>query len=837
MGALLFPITFALALSVSRLSTLVYFGSSAEITDLIIPFIFLVGVGYGFLVLANRSRVLFGLLLLPFITVQVIAFHYQAVYDSLPGVNVFYYLSEFEQLAPSISGVALNLSLFGQIFCLSLLLWLLPLSQSVSTVGIGYSIGFLAVLLTGFVLQLGTPLTGIADARRADPIFWAIRTTVVDNPLIRPEAQGDQFLALHGFPGESELGFPGCSQRPTTASADVEASPIVVIMLESISIEDMLDEVDGTPVMPNLQRLRTENLSFPNFVAAGSKSVQSLVATYSGMPAHPLRILLHQYPLPNFDGVPRALAGIGYQTAYFHGADLHFENQDRYLRAVGFSELHSRHPNKPHPVRGWGYDDAVMFGEIRQWLSERQGPRFASLATLSTHDPFMLPEDWVPVFDTERQDAARLEAKRFSDYHLGLFVDWFLAEYPDGVLLITADHPLPADLKKQPAALEVPMMIAGTDPITGERYQGLDARRASHYDLAATISELVGLSGHCGLGVSLLAKDERERSVYSVIGHDLEKLQLYIEDEVLVLARLQGEVTVFSESRRQSFMVSDLPPLYDELLGTLISGHHELLASNGYFPEASIVEAPAAIAPIRPEDVLLVSHRGNLSLHTETVENSFEALELVSDAELRWVELDLQFTADNQLVLYHDPVIETPEGPLQIGTLSHMQLNELVGRNIPTLRDAITRFKPKLNFLLELKTPSDVIYRQLEMAEALVKIINETGINDEVIVDSFSRYMASFVKERCNCDVGFDAPFGKPLNDSELADIASSLFDWVYVHHTVYDSALVRNAHALGLKVMVYTVNEPAVVAGWRGEAILPDGILTDNLAVQDALR
>ena len=90
------------------------------------------------------------------------------------------------------------------------------------------------------------------------------------------------------------------------------------------------------------------------------------------------------------------------------------------------------------------------------------------------------------------------------------------------------------------------------------------------------------------------------------------------------------------------------------------------------------------ISAQRTDEVLLVSHRGNLTGPGEN-ENSHEALERVIASKFKWVEIDVQITRDEILVLHHDHFITINGQPRNIWELS---LSEL--RAVENLKDILT---------------------------------------------------------------------------------------------------------------------------------------------------
>lgn len=110
----------------------------------------------------------------------------------------------------------------------------------------------------------------------------------------------------------------------------------------------------------------------------------------------------------------------------------------------------------------WGYDDRTMFNKLKNWIlgivQTGSHPYLATLATLSTHDPYVLPEDWNAGYSEKPRTLAEsliccsiegekntmtaaAETYRFLDEQIGDFYDWYRENTHDTLLVITGDHP------------------------------------------------------------------------------------------------------------------------------------------------------------------------------------------------------------------------------------------------------------------------------------------------------------------------------------------------------------------------------------------------------------
>ena len=112
----------------------------------------------------------------------------------------------------------------------------------------------------------------------------------------------------------------------------------------------------------------------------------------------------------------------------------------------------------------------------------------------------------------------------------------------------------------------------------------------------------------------------------------------------------------------------------------------------------------------------------------------------------RWIETDLHLTADGTVVCLHDPTLgRTTNGQGEVAELLWREVREVDagyhhhpnrdfpyrgrGVRIPTLEEVARSF-PNLSMVLELKAD--------HTEEHLLKLIHRLGLEDRVIVGSFS---------------------------------------------------------------------------------------------------
>ena len=833
---------------------------------------FLIGLFLSIGLIRLRTGLLFylySLFIILFIAFELACFHYEAVFGRLPGADLFYYLSELNHLTSSLQSSIPVPVLVTETIIITVIFFTVVYILRNDAVPLRMSrhayrdYALLGLILTSVCLQT-------VPAVVPDRLFWGTREAAIWmlqsnyvkerynlSELKLDSGDFQRFLYLHGQTRPVSLespDYPLCAP-PAAHPGKINHRNIIVLVLEGVGQFEMFREQEGQKLMPNLQRIAKENINFGTFYSAGTKSIQALPALFSGLPAQPHKNYLWKDPLINFDGFPNMLRKQGYKTVFMHGSDLSFERQRPYIQSVGFEEILEYDPALDLKIHGWGYDDGVMFDELKDWIESHlaqypNSPYLASLFTLSTHNPYVLPPEWKPRFSDEVRvmddpgdwrsikgdenlTTALAETYAFLDYHLGKFYDWYRNNTENTLLFITGDH-APHVVNDGDGESEwgirynVPLIISGLTNTEIVKYKKYENRTGAMHDFPATVMGLLNQPPHrCNLGVNLLAPDNswpQQRYIYSAGGDTLERIFI-----------MKGSSTVIYDRIRNQFLnlkggeISDepdnIPEEFRNFYELISPVHYYLLAENAYFPVGNKINEYDTTAT---GNTIFVSHRGNVNGTTgKLAENSRESLDAAVDAGFEWVEIDIQITDDGIPVVLHDPYFEVQGNKIYINKLTLDELNNFPRfRDVLTLEEVINEYLDRIGFLIEIKPVVDARL-QLQVTREVSRIVSNNQTGNKIIVDSFQEDIASSVKKQCECEVGFDTPYLKKINKDDLLHIKKLGFDWVYVHYSVIDNELVKIAHDIGLKVMAYTVNSPDVIENWQSSR-MPDGIITD---------
>ncbi|MFB2928438.1 glycerophosphodiester phosphodiesterase [Aeromonas hydrophila] len=218
----------------------------------------------------------------------------------------------------------------------------------------------------------------------------------------------------------------------------------------------------------------------------------------------------------------------------------------------------------------------------------------------------------------------------------------------------------------------------------------------------------------------------------------------------------------------------------------------------------------------------IIAHRGASGLAPE---NTLKAIRLALVLGAGAIEIDVQL-ADGELWVFHDRRLERcTDGGGVLTAQSRTYLASLdagEGEGIPTLWQVMEAIAGQAELHIELKGPqtADEVARLTRRAEA------ELGFAPtQWVVSSFHHpELARFAALRPDIRLGA-LTSTIPLS---LAKFAAVLGAWsLNCDVDFVDQSLVQDAHDRGLKVLVYTVDEPADQAMLA--AIGVDGIFTNR--------
>jgi glycerophosphoryl diester phosphodiesterase len=224
--------------------------------------------------------------------------------------------------------------------------------------------------------------------------------------------------------------------------------------------------------------------------------------------------------------------------------------------------------------------------------------------------------------------------------------------------------------------------------------------------------------------------------------------------------------------------------------------------------------------------ITVTAHRGASGLAPEnTLSSVKKAMALGAD----FSEIDVQETADGQLILLHDGTLDRTSN--SIGSIWEMKYADLkdvdvgtwfsaefVGEPISTLEEIIDAVNGKMKLNIELKMNG----HQKKLTELTVDLVTKKNFIDQCIMTSFDREAVRKVKQ-INPKIKTGYIFSK-FPESE--DIYKGEFDLFSINKKLVTQELVDKAHQNGKEVHVWTVNKKEDMKTLIGYGV--DSIITN---------
>ncbi len=230
----------------------------------------------------------------------------------------------------------------------------------------------------------------------------------------------------------------------------------------------------------------------------------------------------------------------------------------------------------------------------------------------------------------------------------------------------------------------------------------------------------------------------------------------------------------------------------------------------------------------RDDKTEIMAHRG---ASAAAPENTMAAVRQAIADGADWVEIDVQETADDQVVVFHDSdFMKLAGNPLKIWDATLPDLAEIdIGswfdpqfgdQRVPTLAQVLEECRGRVGVMIELKYYGHD--RQLE--QRVVDIVEACQMTDKIVIMSLKREAVEKMKSlRPNWQVGL-------LMSVAAGDLKRINADFFAVNASFVDRSFVRATHSIGKQVSVWTVNDPVNMSTMIGKGV--DGLITDKPAL-----
>lgn len=143
--------------------------------------------------------------------------------------------------------------------------------------------------------------------------------------------------------------------------------------------------------------------------------------------------------------------------------------------------------------------------------------------------------------------------------------------------------------------------------------------------------------------------------------------------------------------------------------------------------------------------LILGAHRGD---SVDYIENTMPAIQAaLEDPSYNFIEIDIQYTKDEQIVVFHDDTLLRLQGKyLTVADLTYDELSEISEYHIPTYQEAMDLIKDQKRVNIEIKSQGNLEQDQ-KLVNFVIQDCQERAILDLILLSSISPEVVSYSSE------------------------------------------------------------------------------------------
>ena len=274
---------------------------------------------------------------------------------------------------------------------------------------------------------------------------------------------------------------------------------VVVLIMESYGREylgsfnknqSIPDFVSYTPFIDSLAQ---HSLIFTNAYANGYKSIHGMSSILAGIPSFKDAYTSSSFVKQKTQSLVSVLKEEGYDTSFFHGAPNGSMGFLGFGNILGIEHYYGKNEyNNDADFDGtWGIWDEPFFQYMKRTLDKKQQPFMATLFSVSSHEPYKVPEKYAGKFPKGTVNIH--ESVGYTDYALRQFFDAAKKEpwFKNTIFVFVADHTNTVaydEYLKEFMRNTVPILFYSAD----ERFKGVNDDWAQQIDIYPTILDMIG---------------------------------------------------------------------------------------------------------------------------------------------------------------------------------------------------------------------------------------------------------------------------------------------------------------------------------------------------------
>jgi len=276
---------------------------------------------------------------------------------------------------------------------------------------------------------------------------------------------------------------------------------VVIIILESMAREYWGSMNKGVNIpgfvsyTPFLDSLSDNSLIFTNAYANGRQSIHAMSSVLAGIPSFQTAFTSSPFAKQKIESIVSVCNNMGYQTSFFHGAANGSMGFQGFGSILGFKNYYGRTEyNNDRDFDGiWGIWDEHFFQFMGKTLSTQKQPFMATLFSLSSHDPYQLPEKYKARF--KGGPLAIDKCVQYTDNALRVFFNYAKTQpwFGNTIFVITADHTNQTYYPEYSEGVNrfaVPILFYSAN--NAYALKGVRTDMASQMDIYPSVADLIG---------------------------------------------------------------------------------------------------------------------------------------------------------------------------------------------------------------------------------------------------------------------------------------------------------------------------------------------------------
>lgn len=261
---------------------------------------------------------------------------------------------------------------------------------------------------------------------------------------------------------------------------------------------------------------------------------------------------------------------------------------------------------------------------------------------------------------------------------------------------------------------------------------------------------------------------------------------------------------------------------------------------------ASFTRGVFAAKRTSTENLIITGHRGGAGLGPE---NSLECIRKGIEAGATSIEIDVHITADNEIVVCHDPTVDrTTNGSGAINEMTLKEIKELrliekgktkwqrltggtnpvTDQQIPTLQEVLDIVDGRVELLLEIKRKKG---DNKGIEERVLEILKENNALSYTAIQSFDDSVLETLYALDNSlhleKLLFCKLVGLPvIFDGKFTDFSFQKYHYIKsfnFYHNGLSKSLSKELHNAGYKTRIWTLNNPDAIPDIELEGVITD--------------